>query len=148
MKKTLALMTVLSSIAATPALAADVEFNATVDSQCTIGGVVGGTLTANAAVDQLSSGATGAGTFDVTANATIFTLAVSDPTAWDLDPGSVPTTSFASSATLGTETATPSSPVNVPNGTTSGTVDLTASVDPGFTFPNGSYTATVVLTCE
>lgn len=147
MKKTLALMTVLSAFAAAPAFAEDVEFSATVASSCTIDNISNGTLAVNAAVDQLASGGTGDGSFDVTANATIFSLAVSNPTGWDAEPAGTPATTFSASATLAGNTATPGSAVAVPDTTTTGSVALTADADTG-TFPNGSYTATVVITCS
>ncbi len=147
MKKTLALMTVLSAFAAAPAFAADVEFSANVASSCTIDNVSNGTLTANVAVDQLASGGAGDGSFDVTANASIFNLSVSNPTGWGASPAATPATTFSASATIGTATATPGSDISVPNGSSSGTVALTADADTG-TFPNGAYEATVVVTCS
>lgn len=146
MKKTLALMTVLSAFAATPAFAADVDFTANVNSQCTIDNVVAGSLTASVDVTTLASGSAGAGTFDISTNASIFTLAVSNPSGWTTEPGTTATT-FAASAILGAATATPGNDIAVPNGDTSGSVELTATADSG-TFPNGSYAATVVITCS
>jgi hypothetical protein len=146
MKKTLALLTVLSAFTASPAFAADVEFNGSVSSSCTIDNIVAGTLTANPGVTELASGASGAGSFDISANATIFTLSVSNPSGWDNEPGTTPTT-FAASADLAGNTATPGSSVVVPNGDTTGSVGLTATANSG-TFPNGSYTATVTITCS
>jgi len=146
MKKTLALLTVMSAFTAAPAFAEDVIFNGTVDSACTITVTSPGSLTANAAVTELASGAAGAGTFSITANASIFNLAVTDPTGWDAEPATTATT-FASSAFLLGDEATEGSDISVPNGTTEGTVELTATATSG-TFPNGTYTATVDIICS
>lgn len=146
MKKTLALLTVMSAFATAPAFAETVEFNGTVSSACTITGVNNGTLAANAAVNQLDSTLGTPGSFDIAANASIFTLAVSDPTGWDTSPTATPTTTFSATASIGTATATPTSSIAVPVGTNPGSVSLAASTTG--TFPNGPYTATVTITCS
>lgn len=146
MKKTLALLTVLSAFTASPAFAETVIFNGTVDSTCTITGVNGGTLAANTTANELNSTLGGAGSFSIAANASIFTLAVSDPTGWDTSPTGTPATTFVASATLGTDTAFDSAPIAVPVGSTPGAVNLAATT--AGTFPNGSYTATVTITCS
>lgn len=148
MKKTLALLTVMSAFAATPAFAEDVIFNGTVESSCTIAVTSPGSLTANPAVNELASGSGGAGKFSITANATIFKLDVANPGSWDAQPAATPT-SFAASAFLDGFEATQGADVDVPNGTTDGTVELTATaVGATTTFPNGAYTATVEITCS
>ncbi|MEM8540765.1 MAG: hypothetical protein AAGF25_07400 [Pseudomonadota bacterium] len=150
MKKTLALLTVMSAFAATPAFAADVEFTATVASTCTIDNLNAGSLGVNGDASVLSStiGTGSSGTADVTANSNLFTLTVTDPSSFEAGAPAVPAgTTWVSSTDFNGSTFGEASPQVVPATTTQATVDLAVTAGSG-SFANGSYTALVTLTCS
>ena len=124
MKKTLALMTMMSAFAATPALAEDVPFSGTVSSTCTIDNINAGSLGVNGDASVLSSSMAGGtpGSADVTANSNLFNLTVTDPTGWSSGTAAPAGSTFVSSTTF--------------NGSTFGAG------------ANDSYTAIVQLTCS
>lgn len=150
MKKTLALLTVMSAFAAAPAFAEDVEFTATVTSTCTIDNLNAGTLDVNGDASVLSSsiGTGSAGTADVTANSNLFTLTVSDPSAFEAGAPAVPTgTTWVSTTNFNGSDFGEGSAQVVPATNTQATVDLVVTAGSG-SFANGSYTALVTLTCS
>ena len=111
------------------------------------------TFTANPSRTVFSSTATGGDSGEATITATdgSFTLTVSDPATFtsapatgndNVDFDAIVTGAGASSFTIGDGAAGA-----LGQGATTATVDLTAAKLSG-TFAPGSYTATVVLTCE
>lgn len=149
MKKTLALLTLMSAFATAPAFAEDVEFTANVSSSCGISVITNGTLGVNGDASVLSSTNVGgsSGVAEITANSNLFDLAVTDPTAFSAGSAPVGTT-FASSTDFNGGTILGGADASVPVGTTTATVDLTVDAGTGNSFANGSYTALVTLICS
>lgn len=140
---------------ASPAIAetGDVTFTGIITATCTIAIDAPGTIVANPSRTVFSSTVTGgdSGAATVTATDGSFTLSVSDPAVFtsapatgsdNVDFDAMVTGTGASSFTIGDGAA---GALN--QGQTTATVDLTAAKLSG-TFAPGSYTATVVLTCE
>ncbi|MDZ7824179.1 MAG: hypothetical protein U5K75_09195 [Ahrensia sp.] len=147
MKKTLALMTVLSAIAATPAFAADVEFNGTVATSCTLVAAPG-SLTQNANATVLASGTAGEGTVTVTTNSNNFGVTLGNA-SWTSTPSAYSgTTTFVTTGQIGSATAVASGTAMPVVDTNVIKVNVTATKDGGGSFQDGAYTALVVATCS
>ena len=118
--------------------AANVLFDATVDNSCTISDVNNGTMVQDAAGTTLSSIAVGgvSGNALVTSTTTDFDVYTDAPIAWDSEPGTAPSTTFAASHSAYTPVV----------GAQTVDVDLVASA--ATSYPTGLYAATVVLRCE
>ena len=161
MKKTLALLTIMSAFTAAPAFAAtgDVIFSGRVDATCTITGITNGTMIPNATNDVLSSKAGGSavsGGAVVNVTGYNFNASVANPTdfTWadngTAGPGAAAPVTPSLAAEMTFDTVTYAAGVTAPltNLLTNVKVDLVATAAPNTSFTNGTYSATVVLTCE
>lgn len=156
MKKTLLIAGAFAVLAPAQAfaVAADVPFNGTVNTSCTIDVGTSGTLVANGDATVLSSKLAGgaAGTAAVTTNSNNFDLSVANPTAFATVPtGFADPVNFVAEFTAAgatTATAIPAGPgVSLSSGITNVSVDLVAT-NTVASFINGAYVANVTLTCQ
>lgn len=131
----------------------NIPFSGTIADTCVITMGSNGTIVPNAGYNQLSSTFAGgaAGTATILATGGGQNVSATAPAAFTSDPGGTAGTTFSSTYDLsGATTATGvagATTTNLNAGTTNVAVDLTA-IHPGGTFGAGTYTATVVLTCE
>ena len=158
MKKTLTLLTVMSSIAATPALAveAGVPFNGEVRATCTIDVTDSGSMASINNATVLSSKSGSAGLATITTTGHNFEASVANPpdanfvqtigTGYNAgDATLVADMTVLDGASSGNYAATSTATLGA--GDTNVAVDLVATMSSG-SFPNGDYVGTVVLTCE
>ncbi len=134
------------------ALTGNVIFNGDVNNTCAITIVDAGILASNVGQTQLSSTSAGgqAGTATLAVTSAAYSVAVNAPTAFDTQPATAGTSTFAASygttgATVLAAGQTTLKPLAV--GTTNVSVNMTATKASG-SYPTGTYAATVVLRCE
>lgn len=131
----------------------NIPFNGTVADTCVITMGSNGTIVPNAGYTQLSSTFAGgaAGTATILATGGGQNVSATAPASFSAAPGSAAGSTFTATYDLsGATTAlgvAGATTTNLNAGSTNVAVDLTAA-HPSGTFEAGTYTATVVLTCE
>ena len=145
---------------AVPSFAADVEFSGTIEdgaNTCTLSNAVAGTLSANDDFTVLETASLAdEGGITATATSPNFRITVAPPTDWDAKGTAyTETTTFQTKFDLDNDTDATGAPKGylsssqkLKSGDTDVKIQLKATANNAATFTPGTYTATVVVTCE
>ena len=145
---------------ATPSFAADVEFSGTIADDantCTLSNIDNGALSANGDFTVLETASLAdEGGITATATSPNFRITVAPPTQWDSKGDAyTETTTFQTKFDLdgdvdasGNPKGYLSSSQKLKSGDTDVKIQLKATANNAATFTPGTYTATVVVTCE